>query len=299
MILDRKGPNRLHLFTPAKLNLFLEVLGKREDGFHEIETVMHSIDLYDELEVSLRGDSPVLVTHGLDVGPNKDNLALKAAHCFNQRLGKQIGFEIALNKRIPPGGGLGGGSSDCAAVLVACNMLTDNPFTLKELEQMGAELGSDVPFFFYCGTALCKGRGEQVLPIKDIPSQRFYLATSQISVSTRNIYENLNLALTNPQNSTRLLTMLRAGRAPEINACLFNRLEKTAFTTTPMLSAACTHLRQFNYPWLRMTGSGSSMFQLVEDEHEGGDAEKSELFNINGCCWDLALVRSSPLLSLR
>jgi len=295
MILEKIGPKHIRILAPAKLNLFLEITGKRSDGYHEIDSLMHSIDIYDELHISIEGDGPRLETSGLDAGPDTDNLALRAALLFNMKREIRTGFKITLNKKIPSGGGLGGGSSDCAAVLIGCNELTGNPFSREELQAMGAQLGSDVPFFFYCGTARCTGRGEKVIPISGIPPLNFVVFFPGFPVSTPKVYENLNLGLTNRNDNTRLLVSLKTGWAPEINTCFFNRLEKTVLAITPRLSAACIKLRHSGFPWLRITGSGSSMFQLIEEKKS---ANKMEIFNIN-CCCEHALAKSSPLISLQ
>ncbi|MBU0753531.1 MAG: 4-(cytidine 5'-diphospho)-2-C-methyl-D-erythritol kinase, partial [Planctomycetes bacterium] len=153
MILERTGCSSLRILAPAKLNLFLEVLGKRPDGFHELSTIMHTISLFDSLEIECRGTSLDLEVEGKESGPVEKNLALQAARIFTQHGNQNRGFNIRLEKRIPVGGGLGGGSSDAAAVLLGLNELCDRPFSLEALKEMAGNLGSDVPFFLHGGTA--------------------------------------------------------------------------------------------------------------------------------------------------
>jgi len=296
MIIERISEQGLKIHTPAKVNLFLEVLGKRSDGYHELDTIMHSVSLYDVLEIQRCGKELHLQVEGRPAGPNRDNLALKAACLFNARLGAKEGFEIKLDKRIPVGGGLGGGSSDCAAVLVGCNELTGRPFSLKSLKSMAVELGSDVPFFLFCGTARCQGRGEIVSPIPRVHPLAFLIIYPGFSVPTRHVFENLNLDLTELKNNHNLLNaLLKSGESATVNGYLFNRLEKSALESVPELNTAWEKARTLcQYPF-RVTGSGSSLFQAVA-EHEIRE-NGIEVFRRDRC-WEIFLVTSSPMLRL-
>ena len=159
-------PAAVHVTAPAKINLYLEVLGKRPDGYHAIETVMLAVELLDELtlaadptgQVTLNCDNPELTT-----GP--DNLIAKAARLLKERTGSLNGASIRLTKRIPWAAGLGGGSSDAASALAGLNELWELDLSTDQLALMGAELGSDIPFFFRTPAALCTGRGEVVNPV--------------------------------------------------------------------------------------------------------------------------------------
>ena len=156
--------------APAKINLSLRILGKREDGFHEIESLMVPLSLADELVVTLQendaADNITLTCDDPTLPTNAGNLAFRAAELFRDGLDRSMpAVCINLTKRIPHGAGLGGGSSDAAGVLLALNQLCSEPFTSNQLAQMAARLGSDIPFFLYQSAAICRGRGEKVTPI--------------------------------------------------------------------------------------------------------------------------------------
>lgn len=298
MIIERKGAAHLKISAPAKINLFLEVLGKRPDGFHELETVMHSVDLYDRLEIRRISGNPKYQISGRDTGPLEDNLVVKAVRLFNTCLNTSHSFEIHLEKRIPVGAGLGGGSSDGAAVLFGCNELTEKPLSYDKLSSLAAELGSDVPFFLHCGTAVCRGRGEIVETITGIPAMTFILFYPGLSISTRKVYENLNLGLTNPKKTSRLFDVIfSSGKVVDINTCIFNRLEQAALETAPELIAAREKVNKLGYRNLHLSGTGSSFFQVVGDPEVRG--KEAEFFNMEHRhrAWELFLVRSSPMLS--
>lgn len=298
MIIERKGSAHLKISAPAKINLFLEILGKRPDGFHELKTVMHSVDLYDRLEIRpISGDLRLQIS-GRDTGSWEENLVVKAVRLFNAFLNSSHSFEIRLEKRIPVGAGLGGGSSDGAATLIGCNELTGRPLSFEELANLGAELGSDVPFFLHCGTAVCRGRGEIVESITGIPAMTFILFYPGLSISTRKVYENLNLGLTNPKMTSRLFDVIfSSGKVVDINACIFNRLEQAALQTAPELIAAREKVNQLGYSDLHLSGTGSTFFQVVGDPEVRG--KEAEFFNMEHRhrAWELFLVRSSPMLS--
>jgi 4-diphosphocytidyl-2-C-methyl-D-erythritol kinase len=230
---------------------------------------------------------------GRDAGPDGDNLVLEAARLFIARSGKPGGFELLLEKNIPPGSGLGGGSSDCAATLLGCNALAGNPFSFEKLMAMGAELGSDVPFFFHCGTARCFGRGERITPLAGIPPLTFQVIHPGFSTPTRRVYENLNLGLTKRKSDPSLLIgLLESGGAAEINNCLYNRLEQPALKYEIELSEALQKMNRLGFRAMRMSGSGSAFFQLVEEKDVR--QEESEFFH-KEAHWDCFLVRSSPM----
>lgn len=175
----------ISLAAPAKINLSLRILGKRPDGFHELETLMVPIALADEIELSHapgHGVSLICNDPGLPTGPG--NLGVKAAEAFREETGIAHGITISLMKRIPHGAGLGGGSSDAAAVLKGLNELFDTPLVPEELHQLAASIGSDVAFFLHDGPALCRGRGEIMEDAPDIPERRILLIKPPFPVPT-------------------------------------------------------------------------------------------------------------------
>jgi 4-diphosphocytidyl-2-C-methyl-D-erythritol kinase len=296
MRIEREGHKSLKIFTPAKLNLFLEVRGKRADGYHTLDTLMHSVDLYDVLTIRLIQGSPKLKVLGRETGPLKDNLVFKSLQLFNDHLGHKQGFDVTLDKKIPVGAGLGGGSSDCAATLIGCNELMDSPFSRDQLLNMGCSLGSDVSFFFYCGTARCQGRGELVTPIEGVFPLKFLVIYPGIKMSTKKVYENLNLDLTKYKSNLSLISaLLKSGRPAAINPFLFNRLEYSALQFEPELSSVLEQARQAGYTSLRVSGSGSSLFQVIDaKDFKGAEIGNSGL-NQN---WEAFVVTSSPVMQL-
>jgi 4-diphosphocytidyl-2-C-methyl-D-erythritol kinase len=197
----------LTLPAPAKVNLYLELLGRRADGYHELLTVMQTVDLCDEVTVALRPRAPDcpagqpdvrlrLRTPAAGVPPGPGNLAVRAALSLLARAGAagDVGVDLALAKRIPAGGGLGGGSSDAAAVLVALNRLLGEPVDAPALHALAAGLGSDVPFFLVGGTALCTGRGERVRPLAPPRPFGLTLLLPPFPTSTAAVYAALQQA---------------------------------------------------------------------------------------------------------
>ncbi len=158
--------NIINMKAPAKINLFLEILGKRDDGFHEIETIMQEIDLVDKLQFEEIEEGVRLECSNRNVPVNEDNLVCKAAMLIQNECGIKKGVSISLEKNIPVGAGLGGGSSDAATTLKALNLLWDIGLNDEELMTFAGKLGSDIPFFIKGKTALCCGRGEKITPVE-------------------------------------------------------------------------------------------------------------------------------------
>ncbi|MDH3719791.1 MAG: 4-(cytidine 5'-diphospho)-2-C-methyl-D-erythritol kinase, partial [Planctomycetota bacterium] len=203
-MLARRSAEGIEVHAPAKINLFLEVIAKREDGFHEIETLIAPVSLYDTLvmrDVSPVASDTAAITLQLDVTaglrqaiPGGDeNLAVQAARLLRQRAGVHAGLAIRLIKRIPAESGLGGGSSDAAAVLVGANVCWQLGWSREQLMELAAELGSDVPFFLARTAAICRGRGEQVRPIGPLGGWHIVIAQPDDRLSTADVYQRCEL----------------------------------------------------------------------------------------------------------
>jgi 4-diphosphocytidyl-2-C-methyl-D-erythritol kinase len=258
-------PFTMTVHAPAKLNLFLEVLGKRADGYHEIVTCMVALELCDSLKFTpardlfLTCDEPSLTT-----GP--DNLILKAARLLQWRTGCPQGAAIHLTKRIPIEAGLGGGSSDAAAALRGLNELWDLHLPTSDLQELAAELGSDVPFFVAAaGAAWCTGRGERIETIAALPELAFVLFCPGRGIRTAEVYRRLSVPA-EPRAPDAMRAALASGAAPAIGRALFNRLEEAAWPLCPALPAIRRLVDQFDaaQPILghQMSGSGSAYFAL-------------------------------------
>jgi len=271
----RETKNSIRVKAPAKLNLFLEVRGKRADGYHDIETVMQEITLYDEIYFRL--DKKLsLKQSGLRCGPRADNLILKAAELLKERTGAREGARIELKKRIPVGAGLGGGSSDAAAAFMALNKLWGLKLSKKELLQLSLGIGSDIPFFFSGGTALCTGRGEKVISIACPLKMHYVLVCPRQKVSTGLIYKNLKKVLTKNMKSAKLITKyLAAQDLQKVRASIYNRLAETVFAQYGRLRSIHNKLREIGGGFAGVTGSGSGMFLLCDNAKEAENLRKS------------------------
>jgi len=252
----------LVLDCPAKLNLFLEILGRRPDGYHDLTTVMVPLDWSDTVEVrESRGWS--LEVEGAELpGRNTVTRAWEAV----RRRRRVPPVRIRLIKRIPAGSGLGGGSSDAAAVLLALDRL----FGLGlDLAEVGAGIGSDVNFFLQGGAALCLGRGEIAIPLAAAPTLHAVVVWPGFPLSTAEVYGQLNKSLTRPRrNVIDFLNELARGGLERLERALFNRLEPAAFALRPELAALLRRLRRTSLPGARMTGSGSALFGLCASRAE-------------------------------
>jgi 4-diphosphocytidyl-2-C-methyl-D-erythritol kinase len=247
------------LFSPAKLNLFFRVIKKREDGFHEIVSRYQVINLGDRLTLE-HSEKESFSCSDSHLPCDESNLVRKAVSLFRQKTGKTTPIRCHLEKNIPIGGGFGGGSSNAAAALYGMNELAGGPATLHELSSWSRELGSDVPFFFSQGSALCTGRGEKVQEIKSAVLTDLWVASPPFGVSTAKVFQNVYLH--HPNNQHR--------EAPEFLGadCLddgdtpsfFNDLELAAFTVEPKLKEIKHSLELLGFDKVVMTGSGSSFF---------------------------------------
>jgi len=254
---------------PAKLNLFLEVVRRRPDGYHDLDTVMQAVDLYDDLHIeprpgsalSLECDDPSLPTDGR-------NLALRAAIALRDRTGCHAGAHLALAKRIPQQAGLGGGSSDAAGALVGLNAAWGLGLSTEELRGVAAAVGSDVAFFLFGGAARCTGRGEVVEPVAATLACDFVLVCPPFAVPTAEAYARLRLPLTSARPSASMLLRHLAGNdVVALAETLYNRLEEPAFDIHPELGEIKGRLVATGlFAGVGMTGSGSALFGLCRRE---------------------------------
>jgi 4-diphosphocytidyl-2-C-methyl-D-erythritol kinase len=264
--------------APCKVNLALEVLARRPDGFHEIRTVMHAVDLCDEMALRLLPGREIRLTCAAPGVPaGGDNLIVRAALLMRERFGAEQGVEVNLRKRVPVGGGLGGGSSDAAVALLALNDLWNVGASPAQLGRLAAELGSDVPFFLWGGTALCEGRGERVSPVADGPVLHFVLVMPGLRVSTAEVYAAARNGLTTRAvGCNNVLKALADGDVERIGSALRNDLEGPALRLHGALQELGRQLRDFSEAChargLLLSGSGSSFFMLVDGEEEAAEA---------------------------
>ena len=261
--------NVISLKAPAKVNLFLEILGKRDDGYHEIETIMQEIDLADSLQFEETQEGVTLECNDKNIPANQDNLVCKAANLILEECGIKKGVLINLEKNIPVGAGLGGGSSDAATTLKALNSLWKVGLNNEELMEFAAKLGSDIPFFINGKTALCRGRGELITPVEVRNRMDYIILFPRVHISTETIYKNLKIDLTKKRKDVSFfLDALKYSEVASISKLLFNRLEEIIFATYPDLLQVKSTLESFGFCGLSISGSGSAFFGLCNDRHQ-------------------------------
>jgi len=236
----------LRLKSPAKVNLFFRVLNKRPDGYHDIASLYHAIDFYDHVTVSLSNRDAVTCSD-LTIPTDHTNLVYKARDAFRLALNKSFFAEIDIEKAIPAGAGLGGGSSNAATVLWALNELTGHPFNKDQLCEIGAELGSDVPFFFSSGSAYCTGRGEIMLNVPSPQINHLSLVLPGLFVATPKVYSKCIPDAVSSENPDSLL---ESGR-------WVNDLEPAAMLVEPKLAHIKSDLEK-QFSRVVMSGSGSA-----------------------------------------
>ncbi len=237
--------------APGKLNLCLHVTGKRADGYHELQTVFRLVERSDRVGVAPRSDGEIR----FDGVFGEENLCVKAAHTLRQETGAKAGCDLALEKTLPVGGGMGGGSSDAATVLLVLNRLWNLRLEGAELRRIGLRLGADVPFFLYGTNALGEGIGEQLSAL-DLPAAWYLVLHPQVSVSTKEIFGS---ALTLPGKPLKI--------PPFFPGLGRNDLEAAACARYPEIKAHLDWLRQ-RLPAARMTGSGACVFAELGSEAE-------------------------------
>ena len=260
----------LTVYAPAKINLVLEVLGKHND-YHRISSIVQSIDLCDVL--NFQPDEEICFECD-EASLKSDNLVTQAATLLKESTKCSLGARIELRKHIPWGVGLGGGSSDAAAALLALNDLWGLGLPLSELVRLAAKLGSDVPFFIHKGTALVEGKGEKVTPLPPLPATSFVLLVPplpKISGKTKQMYNNLRVAdFTGGQFVQAALSSLRQGKAID-RSLMFNVFEKIAFDFFSGLDKYRKTLEEAGAPGVYLAGSGPCLFTFSSVEEEAGE----------------------------
>lgn len=255
--------------APAKINLSLDVLRKRDDGYHDLEMVMTTIDLADRLDFFHTDSSDIYVQCSTGFIPSDErNLAYRAAALLKQRYGITDGVSIYIQKNIPVAAGLAGGSSDAAATLRGLNRLWNLGLTMDELVTIGKEIGSDVPFCVYGGTALVTGRGDMLQPLNTPPPCWVVLAKPNISVSTREVYEALAVGRIAHRPNTR--GMVEAIKNMDYDSICFhmrNVLEEVTMSLFPEVRVYKQLIQQFGADAVLMSGSGPTVFALLRQEN--------------------------------
>lgn len=262
------------LRTPAKVNLSLDILGKRNDGYHFLKTVMQSVSIYDEISVTKNNSGKITVKADNDSIPaDQDNIAYKAAEEFFKYSGHELsGIDIFIEKGIPSQAGLGGGSSDAAAVLIALNELTEAGLSSDELCEIGENIGADVPFFVIGGTVLAEGIGEILTPLPDLPEDTvFLIAKPKKGVSTAEAYNKFDTVTPDKHpDHNDMVASIATGDIPNIAAACKNVLEQVA--DIDEISEIAKIMKDNNALCSIMSGSGSAVFGIFEKKRYASSA---------------------------
>jgi 4-diphosphocytidyl-2-C-methyl-D-erythritol kinase len=255
----------------AKVNLYLRVLGRRPDGYHDIETVFHSISLHDTVTVTRMEEGFVLETDDPAIPRDESNLALRAARSLLS--GRPGGVRIRIEKRIPVSAGLGGGSADAAGSLIGVNRLYGLGLEPKTLADRAARIGSDVPFMLGGGCALGRGRGEILTPLASLTPHTVVVVVPPLSISTPWAYETLKSGLTTRKDRGSILTdALETGAVESIKCLLFNDFESLVFERYPQVAEIKEGLLNDGAAGALMSGSGPAVFGIFDKD---GDADRS------------------------
>lgn len=264
---------RLAFKSPAKINLGLKILRKREDGFHDLETLFQMVSLYDDIELESRPSGIELTGHAPGIPLDETNLVWRAADLLRQHAGSTQGVRIGLTKRIPAGAGLGGGSGNAALVLMGLNVLWDLKLPREELLRLAARLGSDVPFFLTSPAAIGRGRGEVLESVQ--PAEKFYvlLVFPGFPIATAWVYQNLNLKLTKSENNISILhKFLSKSKIADLGSNLFNDLEPVVLERHGVIQVIKGALLALGAKGVLLSGSGSTVFGLFDNPEQANSA---------------------------
>ncbi len=263
-------PSRLVVACPAKINLHLEVLGRRRDGYHELRTLFAAVGVWDTLVFEPAEGEVTLEVHPAGIVPvGEDNLVIRAARELQRRRGlgrgSPAGAHLTLLKRIPVAGGLGGGSADAAAALVGLNSLWGSGAAPHELVEIAAALGADVPFFMVAGVAWGTGRGDQLMPLPDLPPWWVVLLPSAVPVSTSRVYASLNAPPCGDAPPSPIYDWVRQGGELPLDACR-NDLEPVVMEQFPDVKERLLLLSPEQPRLTMLSGSGGTVFALFDSE---------------------------------
>jgi 4-diphosphocytidyl-2-C-methyl-D-erythritol kinase len=263
--------------APAKINLFLHITGRRADGYHTLQSVFQLLDFYDTIYLKPRQDSQIKRVKDIANVPESQDLCVRAAIALQQATGCMQGVDIAIEKRIPMGGGLGGGSSDAATVLLALNHLWQLNLSREQLMQIGLKLGADVPVFIFGQNAWAEGVGEQLTAI-DLAASYYVVLTPPIHVSTAQVFANSRL--TRDTKPLKIADFSRGQNLDKHSGIFRNDLETIVCTEFPAVASTLKWLNQFGQA--RMSGSGASVFVAVNSKQKADEILAQKPANIAG-----------------
>lgn len=269
--------NDISLKALAKINLGLDVVRRREDGYHEVRMIMQTIHLYDRLDIKRTQEPGIQIQTNLSFLPvNENNLIYKAAKLLMDEFSITDGVSVKLDKRIPVAAGMAGGSTDAAAMLIGVNRLFSLGLTKRQLMERGVQIGADVPYCIMRGTALAEGIGEALSPLPPMVKCPVLIAKPSISVSTKFVYQNLKLDDTTIHpDIDRLIDDIKAKNLHDIAAHMGNVLETVTIPNYPVIDEIKKHMLSNGAVGAMMSGSGPTVFGLFDDEDTAKKAYKA------------------------
>jgi 4-diphosphocytidyl-2-C-methyl-D-erythritol kinase len=276
----------IEVSSPAKVNLYLKVIRKRPDGYHDIATLMQKISLQDTMVFSLRDEGIIIRCPGFPQLENENNLVFRAVKALFFEINCRAGVEIVLHKTIPIGAGLGGGSSNAATTLVTLNDMLGLKLSREELMKIGTRLGADVPFFIYGNRAWAQGIGERLEPAPELPNLWFVLVNPGFELSTKRVYEGLNFTLTNPVIN---YSIPRFSTISDVVEGLYNDLEKVSLVLYPALQELKDNLIGVGALGALMSGSGPTVYGIFDRKQTAQRAadilkKKNENWFVTAAC---------------
>lgn len=279
---------RLTLKAPAKINLTLDVLAKRPDGFHEIEMVMTTVDLADRVTLTLLNSNQIIIDCPVAYVPlDERNHAYQAAKVVKEKFGITQGVHIYIEKNIPIAAGLAGGSSDAAATIKGLNQLWNLNMSIEEMADLGSKVGSDVSFCVHGGTAVARGRGEKIQPIAPPPPCWVILAKPPIGVSTAEVYGALSVADLGTGKTKEMVGAIEDKNFIRVCECLSNDLESVTLHLHPEVKRIKERMERSGADGVLMSGSGPTVFALIEKE-----SKANRIYNgLRGFCKEVFVVR--------
>lgn len=269
--------NDISLKALAKINLGLDVVRRKEDGYHEVRMIMQTIQLYDRLDIKRTQEPGIQIQTNLSFLPvNENNLIYKAAKLLMDEFSITDGVSVKLDKRIPVAAGMAGGSTDAAAMLIGVNRLFSLGLTKRQLMERGVQIGADVPYCIMRGTALAEGIGEALSPLPPMVKCPVLVAKPSISVSTKFVYQNLKLDDTTIHpDIDRLIDDIKAKNLHDIAAHMGNVLETVTIPNYPVIDEIKKHMLSNGAVGAMMSGSGPTVFGLFDDEDTAKKAYKA------------------------
>ncbi|KAF1295283.1 4-(cytidine 5'-diphospho)-2-C-methyl-D-erythritol kinase [Enterococcus sp. JM4C] len=275
--------------APAKINLGLDVLHKRSDGYHELEMIMSSVDLADRLTIEEIAENKIIIeTNRAFLPVDQRNHVYQAAMIVKERYGIDQGIKVSIKKSIPVAAGLGGGSTDCAAALRGLNRLWDLDLSVEELAAIGMEVGTDVPYCVYGKTALITGKGEKITPIPDMPQCWVVLVKPRMSVSTGKVFKEVNMDELHHPNIDELKAAIYANDYHRMTQAVGNSLEAITIKRHPIIQQIKDRMIKYGADATLMSGSGPTVYALCQQH-----SRAQRIYNgLKGFCDEVYVVRT-------